>query len=83
MRLELHVLPAYYSSTCPLSRRLVYLDMQASTYDTKTLLQHADLVRTLAAADQYAKRAQLLLDLEAPKSPLTAVKFDILLTTAA
>ena len=59
------------------------LGTQASTNCTQTLLQHADLVRALGAAEQYAKRAQRLLDLEAPKSPFTVVSFDILLTTAA
>lgn len=56
--------------------------MQASTGFTQTLLKHADLVLTGAAADQYAKRAQLLLDLEAPQLPLTVVSFDILPRTA-
>ena len=44
---------------------------------TQTLLQHAELVLTFAAADQYA---QLLLD--ARKPPLTTVGFGVLLTTA-
>ena len=34
--------------------------MQASTGVAQTLLQHADLVLSFAAAGQYAKPAQLL-----------------------
>ena len=58
------------------------LGMQASTTFTQTLLLHAELLLTFAAADQYAKRAQLVLELDAAEPPPTTVDFGLLLTTA-